>query len=237
MNEPYFGSLKRKYSQCMNMGIGGLAAQAIEEQNGSFKEGARLSKLIKLAVLVVRKWARGQRSRTREMLKERRTTQAKRKLAMRVAHVEDMLENARERYARSLVEWNVEVDTLEEYERHMANKDTTCGLCHTHTDKEQKTKAIYNAIQYGWGQGQYHTNASCNDKGAKCSLGCSMKVHTGYDKKDKHGRMMEHVKKMLAMVKSGVIKRPSAPLIPGMGIRPHGDIALGSRTEQRKGML
>ena len=63
-----------------------------------------------------------------------------------------------------------------------------------------------------------------------------MKVHTGYGKKDKHGHMMEHVKKMLAIVKSGVIKRPSAPLIPEMEIRPHGDIALGSRTEEGNAM-
>jgi hypothetical protein len=65
MNEPYFGSLKQKYAMNCQVRIDGLAAQATEEQNGSFRTGERLSKFDKAAALVLRKWVRGKRKKVR----------------------------------------------------------------------------------------------------------------------------------------------------------------------------
>lgn len=224
MNEPYFGSLKRKYDQNKQMRIDGLAAQANEEQNGSFREGARLSKMNKLALLVLRKWSRGKREEVTAHLKRRRLQQIDRKMAVRLAHVEDMLEKAREQYARSMVEWNVDVGSLAEYQSFLADNKNT------HTDKVQKTKTIYHAIRYGWGREQCHTCQSCTSKTTICGLGCTMKVHTGFGKLGHHGHMMQHVLKMLEMVENGTITKPRAPTMPVMEERPV-NVSLGGRSD------
>ena len=65
------------------MGISGLSAQSIEEQNGSFKPGARLSKLNRVTLLVVRKHVRGERVNAQFNLKELAEKQVQCKMDMR----------------------------------------------------------------------------------------------------------------------------------------------------------
>ena len=91
MNEPFFANLKHKHSHNNQMGISGLSAQSIEEQNGSFKPGARLSKLNRVALLVVRKHVRGERANVQFNLKELAEKQVQLKLDMRALRVEEQL--------------------------------------------------------------------------------------------------------------------------------------------------
>ena len=60
-------------------------------------------------VLVVRKHVRGERANVQFNLKELAEKQVQRKLDMRALRVEEQLEQYRESYARSMVEWNVQV--------------------------------------------------------------------------------------------------------------------------------
>ena len=83
--------------------LSGLSAQSIEEQNGSFKPGARLSKLNRLALLVVRKHVRGERANVQFNLKELAEKQVQLKLDMRTLRVEKQLKQYRESYARSIM--------------------------------------------------------------------------------------------------------------------------------------
>ena len=150
LNEPFFANLKHKYAVNNQMRIDGLCAQAMEEQNGSFKPGARLDKLNRVALLVLRKYARGQRSTVTANLKKLAKAQVDRKLEVRKANVLIKLEKYRESYARSMVEWNVEVPTLEVYTAFLKSNKS-------HKDKVELTNTIYYAIRYGWGQDQCHT--------------------------------------------------------------------------------
>jgi hypothetical protein len=112
-----------------------------------------------------------------------------RKTAVRKARVEDMIEKAKEKYARAMVEWNVETDTAGQYAAYLENPNTS------HANKVTKTKTIYNAIRYGWGVEHCHTPQSSSDHKLKCGIGCSKKVHTGFGLKNKHGHMMQHDKR------------------------------------------
>ena len=112
LNEPYFGSLKQKHSLNHQVRVDGLAAQATEEQNGSFLPGAVLSQFNKAALLVIRKWVRGKRRHMRTYLSELADAQVARKLQMRRACVEAKIEKYREAYARAMVEWNVKVSSM-----------------------------------------------------------------------------------------------------------------------------
>ena len=115
LNEPYFANLKRHHSSFMQRRVDGLAACANEDQNGSFGSGGRLGKLSKLALLVVRAWAVSKRQGVSDALHQLKEEQADEALANREKTRMLALEHAREQWARSLVEWNVEVDTLQEY--------------------------------------------------------------------------------------------------------------------------
>jgi len=112
LNEPYFGSLKQKHSLNHQVRVDGLAAQATEEQNGSFLPGEVLSRFNKSALLLIRKWTRHKRPIMRKHLAELANAQVERKLLMRQACVEEKIEKYREAYARAMVEWNVEVSGM-----------------------------------------------------------------------------------------------------------------------------
>jgi hypothetical protein len=219
LNEPFFANLKHKYAVNNQMRIDGLCAQAMEEQNGSFKPGARLDKLNRVALLVLRKYARGQRPTVTANLKKLAKAQVDRKLEVRKANVLIKLEKYREAYARSMVEWNVEVPTLEVYTAFLKSNKS-------HKDKVELTNTIYYAIRYGWGQDQCHTPQSGSKK---CKLqGCCSSCASGYGKANSHGHMMKHVTVMLTMVKAGLIVKPRAPAMPDMEDRARtGDVTLG----------
>ena len=79
----------------------------------------------------------------------------------------------------------------------------------THTEKVLMTETIYNAVYHGWSQEHVFSKKSCTNKKEKCGLGCKSKVHTSYGTKGKHGRMMEHARRVLTMIESGMIEKPS----------------------------
>ena len=74
---------------------------------------------------------------------------------------------------------------------------------------------------------------SCTNKKEKCGLGCRSKVHASYGTKGKHGHMMEHVRRILTMIESGMIEKPGSPDMPEVDERPRtGGVTLGQRTKE-----
>jgi hypothetical protein len=143
---------------------------------------------------------------------------------MRALRVEEQLEQYRESYARSMVEWNVQVDSLVVYLAFLAGPATR-------KEKTQKTSTIYNAIRYGWHQEQCR---SCQPGAKKCKLlGCCESATSGYGtNKDGDGLMYaasdHHVEVVVA---DGLIVKSLAPSIPEMQDRPRaGDVTLGGNT-------
>jgi hypothetical protein len=58
-------------------------------------------------------------------------------------------------------------------------------------------------------------------------------VHTSYGTKGKHGHMMEHVRRFLTMIESGMIEKPGSPDMPAVDERPRtGGVTLGQRTKE-----
>ena len=103
----------------------------------------------------------------------------------------------------------------------------------THAEKVLMTETIYNAVYHGWSQEHVFSKKSCTNKKEKCGLGCRSKVHASYGTKGKHGHMMEHVRRILTMIESGMIEKPGSPDMLEVDERPRtGGVTLGQRTKE-----
>ena len=180
----------------------------------------------RLALLVIRKYVRGKRTKVKNNLKALAKAQVERKLKVRAARVLDQLKKYREEYARSMVEWGVEVDSLVEYRKFISDDKKP------QKDKVEKTTTIYNCIRYGWDNPQCHTKKSCGTC-EKCTLiGCLGEMKTGFGSKGNPGHMTKHVEVMLRMSEAELLCQPVAPPMPEMKDRPKaGNVSLGGRSK------
>ena len=103
----------------------------------------------------------------------------------------------------------------------------------TFAAKSQYTETIYNAVYHGWSADETYTAKSATLKSKKCGLNCSQKVCTGFGTRAKHGHMMQHMRRVLGMIKASLITKGAPPAPKPMEERPRaGNITVGDRTAE-----
>jgi hypothetical protein len=189
------------------------------QQNGTFYSNA-IKDLDEVAQSTGRTLVTGKRKDVRAELKRRRDEYLKRRLEQRDERVEMQMRKWQALFAEMLIQWDVHVPTLAEYNKLLA-QDGKKG------EKENMTRTVYNAIVIGWNYAQYKCTFSCKNSRTRCSAGCKKALITGFAE---GGHMREHVRMLLKLVDEGKIKRPPSPDIPERPLRPHGNATLGELT-------
>ena len=159
--------------------IDGLGTQATASANRSFDSAGTISTLNKLVLLVVRQFVKDKRPGIKKALDAAKEAAAEQKMAGQATRRDKALRLKQAKFARQLIEWAVEVDTLEDYDACMA--DTTRGC---KGRQEECMKQNYYAITSGWSYEDGITVAN-STAGVTCGM-CSGCACVGGWKKGSH---------------------------------------------------
>ena len=220
-SEACFGMYKQNKSKNPQIRSDGLAAQMGAQQNGTFKKGSFVNKLDSIAQKTGRKLVTSMRDKVRAELQKRRAAYLKRRREARDRRVEEQMLSWQTIFSERLVQWDVDVPTLEEYTNLLAQEGKK-------GEKEAMTKTAYHAVIDGWSYSLGKCNFSCKDKKKRCNLGCKQPMNTGFAK---DGHMQEHMITILTDIKKSKIKRTRYPDIPELPLRPSGNATLGALTD------